>query len=133
MKKKIKVLVFCQKDLDNFISPICEFFEREFTLGVEMRIADLNELANPQMLFDKSVDVVWFEWANEVAIQILENQILYPFIQDKKVSLADYLMVGEAAEKLGVSPLTLSNWDRRDKQECRKNAVRLPTRAGQWR
>lgn len=43
--------------------------------------------------------------------------------RDETVDLSDYLTVGEAAEKLGVSPSTLRNWDRLGKLKARRHPM----------
>lgn len=43
--------------------------------------------------------------------------------EDDDISLSAYLTVGEAAERLGVSPSTLRNWDRRGKLKAKRHPV----------
>ncbi len=43
--------------------------------------------------------------------------------KDETVHLSDYLTVSEAAEKLGVSPSTLRNWDRSGKLKARRHPM----------
>ena len=77
IKKDTKIAFLCLPGLDNFLKDIVE----TFSLGYDVKLVistDANEITEAI----KWADIVWLEWANELAI-FATNKV--PEIENKKV------------------------------------------------
>ena len=101
IKQDTKIAFLCLPGLDNFLKDIVE----TFSLGYDVRLVvtkDGNQIAEAI----KWADIVWLEWANDLAIFATNN---VPEIQNKKVvcRLHGYEIFGGYPQKI--------NWEMIDK------------------
>jgi 2-polyprenyl-3-methyl-5-hydroxy-6-metoxy-1,4-benzoquinol methylase/glycosyltransferase involved in cell wall biosynthesis/ribosomal protein S20 len=76
-KKSIKLAIFCLPGLDNFVKDIVETFSLRYDVKLIVS-TDGNEITKAI----KWADIVWLEWANELAV-FATNKV--PEIENKKV------------------------------------------------
>ncbi len=81
-----RISFLCMKGLETFIDPIVNSLDKNDDYVVNKQYLDLNLSDAKQKIHDAIhwSDIVWFEWANEMAIVGLNDEV-FPEIKKKKV------------------------------------------------